>query len=316
MKNCICVLGLAALVAPFAAYSDSLIRVKCDDDAGASVYINGKFVGECPVDAPAPAGTVNLRVRSENGDYEKIFEKQLRVIDGVPQRVEVTLSAPQLTAKAKFRMQAAEANNLLQEAEAGKVEAMRKVAELYDAGIGVDRSPSKAKIWREKAEAASVEAELRAANSGDFGAMEDIAARYETGRGLKKDTSQAKKWRDKAGAAKREYQAKNAARIKKEKLNQISFFDNTKAMFNKERGFADMNASSFYISIPISLPYALLFDLTSAPTRSYEIIDTRNEAALRPSNWGKPDSMIARASQQLKANDPAAENPLIVAAIK
>lgn len=303
MKNCICVLGLAALVAPFAAYSDSLIRVKCDDDAGASVYINGKFVGECPVDAPAPAGTVNLRVRSENGDYEKIFEKQLRVIDGVPQRVEVTLPAPQLTAKAI----AAQSGKLLKAAESGDIDAMQKVSQFYEDGIGLEKNPVKAKHWREKAETAKAKEILELANGGNVAAMEDMSNRYKTGLGVAKSASLAKSWGTKAQSARQEQKS----REKKAKLWAKAPFSETRQYFH------NMGKDiQFVTSSPISLPFTIVFDLISLPTASTNMVQVANEAALRPSTWGKPDSMIARASLQIKANDPAAENPLIVAAIK
>ena len=110
MKKLFVFSALLVIATSYSAYSDSLVRVQCDDeDAGTEVYFNDKFVGECPVDAPASEGTVQLRSRKIiNADYEKVFEKKLRVVDGVPQRVEIVLSKAQLTPDGKVRTEAIE----------------------------------------------------------------------------------------------------------------------------------------------------------------------------------------------------------------
>src|SRR5689334_7342514 len=112
MKKVILVSGLLVLIASFPAYGDGIVRVQCEEEnIGAEIYINGKFVGECPVDAPVIEGTVQLRARKiVNNDYERLFTKQLRVVDGVAQRVEIILSAPQMTSEAKHRKEVAEAS--------------------------------------------------------------------------------------------------------------------------------------------------------------------------------------------------------------
>ncbi|HEY5513174.1 MAG TPA: hypothetical protein VIK40_05980, partial [Geomonas sp.] len=70
MKQTVLIGVLLVLIASFPAYADSLVRVQCEEeDTGTEVYLNGKFVGECPVDAPVNEGTVLLRARKAvNGD--------------------------------------------------------------------------------------------------------------------------------------------------------------------------------------------------------------------------------------------------------
>jgi len=312
MKKIIYVIWLAAMITPFAANAGSILRIQCEDeDAGTEVYINGKQIGTCPLDAPVEAGTIKLSARAVKGDYERVFEKQLRVFDNVAQRVEIVLSAPQLTAGAKNRIEAADAGNQLRAAEAGDVEAMKRMAQLYDAGMGIEKNPAKARFWRDKAEATAAQTQLRAANAGNISAMEAISARYAAGRGVNKDASQAQLWRNKAEAAKRQNIAQQKAQEKAAKIDQISYFEFTKEQFEVHP--ADI-ASARLSSATTWSPLSLLTDLIVAPTKTSEINAIKNEAALRPSTWGKPDSMIARASRQHHENTILTdEAPLIVA---
>jgi hypothetical protein len=310
--------GLVAMIVSASAYADSFLRVKCDDkDIGAEVFINGKLVGNCPVDTLVQPGTVRLSARKiVNGDYEQLFAKELRVADGAPQRVELIMSAPQLTAKAKLQKESAEATTQLRAAETGDIAAMKKMADYYDAGTGVDKNPSKAKIWREKAETAAAQAQLRAANTGDIQAMEGMAARYESGRGVNKDNSQAQLWRDKASAAKREKVAQQQALAKQNKISSLSYTENNDKWIRANppgpRGETLGPCTTWFSG----LPFATISDLISAPTKTTEVKNIQNEAALRPSTWGKPDSMIARTSLQFKTSSYATENPLLVVTAK
>jgi len=324
MKQTVLIGVLLVLIASFPAYADSLVRVQCEEeDTGTEVYLNGKFVGECPVDAPVNEGTVLLRARKAvNGDYEKIFEKKLRVVEGVSQRVELVMSAPQLTADAKFRKEAAEAGVQLRTAEAGDIDAMKKMARRYDAGIGVKKDRAQAESWRDKAEATAAQRELNAARSGAIDAMLNMAARYSTGLGVVKDPSQAEAWREKAADAQREKIERDNASLavqkaqeKQAKIDRVSFFEFTKKTFDFKEGFAVFGP--FYLTLmPTATAELPLFDLTSAPSKTTELNKLKNEAALLPSSWGKPDSMIARASLQLKSNSATAENSLLLAAAK
>jgi len=325
MKKVILIGSLLVLVTSFTAYADSIVRVQCEEeDSGAEIYINGNFVGECPVDAPVKAGKVQLRARKiVRDDYEKVFEKQLRVVDGVAQRVEIILSAPQLTAAAGSRIKTAETTALLAAAEGGDIEAMKKLAQRYDAGIGTRKDPAKAELWRNKAESATAQVQLRAAEAGDIKAMLDMAARYDTGVGVNKDHSQAAVWRKKADMAKLEKTAReDLAKSKEKEIYKQRRVDAAAPFKNVRDGFQLLSAPkkgeafTNVISSPLYLPVSTLSDIIELPTKLTDTAKIQSEAAVRPSTWGKPDSMIARASLQQKATAAGAGNSLIIAAVK
>ena len=325
MKKVVLISSLLVLTTSFPAYSDSIVRIQCEEEnSGAEIYLNGTFVGECPVDAPVKAGKVQLRARKiVRDDYEKIFEKQLRVVDGVAQRVEIVLSAPQLTAAASSRIKAAETTALLAAAEAGDIEAMKKLAQRYEGGIGTKKDPAKGEHWRNKIESATAQNQLRAAEAGNIDAMLDMAARYDTGTGVKKDHAQAALWRTKADTAKVEKTAQEELAKRKEKESSKQRRIDAAAPFKNARGGFKLlsnpnkgEAFSNTISSPLFLPVSTLTDLIELPTKLTDSAKIQSEAAVRPSTWGKPDSMIARASQLQHARDAAAGTPQIIAAAK
>jgi len=321
MKKILFVSVVLVLLASLPVYGDSFVRVQCEDeDAGAEVFLNDKFVGECPVDAPVKEGTVQLRARKiVDDDHEKVFEKKLRVVEGVSQRVELVMSAPQLTAKARQRKAAAEAAAQLKAAQAGDIDAMKQLAERYDAGAGVKKDPAQAAIWRDMAESAAAQEELRAANAGDIEAMKNIAGRYDTGLGVVKDHSQAQAWRAKADAKKRENNAQaDAARREAKELNKQQRLDRY-GPFKEVKKYVNSPTISSAEKIsqgPTTLPFITVSDILSLPCDLTERSRILNEAALRPSSWGKPDSMIAQASFQQKAKKSAPESSLFIAAVQ
>lgn len=297
------------MAAVLTAHADSIVRVTCDDaDVGAEIYINGKFVGECPgpVDATVKEGTANLRARKVDGDYERLFEKQLRVADGVAQRVEVVLSAPQLTAEGRAKKQAGELKELFRAAEGGDEVAMRKLADLYDAGSGVEKSPAKAKAWREKAKVVVAQSWIRAAEGGRIDAMDEAAKFYDTGYGVEKSPAKAAEWREKAKAARENKAAREKAAAKQAKIASVDFFEKTHEYLGSLRG-SEKTTSILSIWVPLA------FDLLSAPTKTTELISIKSEAALRPSKWGSPDSMIARASRRMETAGAENEHIRIMA---
>jgi hypothetical protein len=318
MKKIVLLSGLLVLMASLPVYGESLLRIQCEDeDAGAEIYLNDKFAGECPMDASVREGTLLLRARKNvDATREKLFEKKLRVVDGVSQRVELVMSAPQLTADAKAKKQVTEAAALLKAAEGGDTDAMEKIAQRLDAGNGIKKDPAKARFWRNKAEVTSAQVELDAAISGDVQAMLKVAARYDAGLGVDQDPAQAREWRAKAEATKREKDALNrahsSAKAKQAKLDQIKFSEYTEKMVNGS-GVDNNNITAVFLTGIPSMILGLATDAVSAPTKSAEISTIKNQAALRPSTWGKPDSMVAKASRQQKNNHPAAEKPLVVA---
>jgi hypothetical protein len=105
-------------------------------------------------------------------------------------------------------------------------------------------------------------------------------------------------------APQREAEAKKRKEDEKEKkLDKVSFFMATKEGLHPKNVPDNyiFGVSGYYtIWYTTALPVSLLVDIISAPTKTSEIVKIETEAALHPSTWAKPDSMIARASRQFK----------------
>ncbi len=97
--HCLFVVAFAGLSGvALAQGSGSMVRVSCEGaSAGAAVTINGKFKGDCPLDAEVPAGTVELRaIKAVDAERERVFFTSFGIGDGVVKRVEVQLGPTQL----------------------------------------------------------------------------------------------------------------------------------------------------------------------------------------------------------------------------
>ncbi len=72
-----------------------MLRVACDGEAaGAEVFVNDKFRGECPLDVQVPAGTVKLRVVKKAGaNPERVFEQEIRFGEGTIKKVEAIFAS-------------------------------------------------------------------------------------------------------------------------------------------------------------------------------------------------------------------------------
>lgn len=364
MKKIFLIGGFFGFVMSFGAYAaDGLVRITCDDaDAGAEVTIDGKVFGKCSSDsftAFVTEGEHQLRVRkSKNFDEEQVFESKIVVDERVPVRLSVSLSAPRLTTDALRRRNIAEANAQIKGAENGDVISMRKLADYYDAGMGVEKNASKAKEWRAKAleqERLKVEGQYKAefqeqlalANSGNVGAMKKVAEYYGAGRGVGKnsvksvawldaatqatfdaslhraeagdiaamkvvagwygnstwkgaDASKEKYWNEKIDVTNNERLAQEKALKIQAKLKDLRFFNVTSVMLNPNTRMNDgrlaKEAPFFMSGVYTSAPIWTVVDLMSLPFLATKRQMIKNEAAMRPSAWAKPDSMMARAS--------------------
>lgn len=188
------------LVLALPAWADSVIRLRCDDDAdGALVYVNEQPRGQCPADVTVPPGTVRLRVVKPVGSsQERVWEKSVLVSDGTATRQEVVLSAPRLTAAA-----AQAAAKAVQDAAArGDIRAMDELASRHDRGDGVAQDAALAAQWRARAEAARAAQTEAKANAGDAAAMLEMASRHDEGKGVPRDAAAAAGWRAKVEAQK------------------------------------------------------------------------------------------------------------------
>ncbi|MGF1761327.1 hypothetical protein L4D76_26115 [Photobacterium sagamiensis] len=193
----------------YAGYS--AVRVKCDEnDTKTKIFINNKYKGECPkVDTIVPAGKITLRAQKQvDNEHEQVFVKQLDIVEGEPQRVNVELGPTQLTASAKReREQAAEKREKLAvkteltAARDGDVVAMEKMAQRYVSGAGVAKSKAKADYWQQKRESVMAQADLASAKAGDIAAMNAMVQHYQQGKGVSKSAKQAQLWTDNIEAA-------------------------------------------------------------------------------------------------------------------
>lgn len=158
-------------------------------------------------------------------------------------------------------------------------------------------------LQKEEDEAAMLY-QLRLANSGNIDAMQKVADLYDQGKGVTQDSALAKEWRDKAEKTAREQNAIAKAANKAIRISKISYLEHTKDAFDSKTYFNN-NPSSTITTVlsPVITVEALLSDASSAPSKTTDIKKIEGEALLRPSTWGKPDSMIAKASQQFKPGE-------------
>jgi len=277
---------------------------------------NGKFYKEAleiytKTEArQAEAARQREEVARQREEAARQAEAELRAADKRRHQEEVALN----------NKLAAEARNQLQTAKAGDINAMYNMAIRYDAGVGVKKDLAEAEYWRNKAEAATAQGVLNAAISGDIKAMNNMAERYDTGQGVDKDPRKAQAWREKIADAERAtierknaIEAQEKAQRKQQEIDNFSFFPKTKRLL----GGNDMKDPIFSTTmLPFIIVSNLLPELISAPSKTSELNAIKNAAALRPSTWGKPDSMIAKASFKYKGEGASTENPLVVIAAK
>jgi formylglycine-generating enzyme required for sulfatase activity len=90
MKN---LLFVFALLFALPAHADSVLRITCEEqDLGAEITVNGEFKGECPLDLKVKPGELKIQVKKPiNEDWEKGFSKDMRIGDGVVQKIEAKL---------------------------------------------------------------------------------------------------------------------------------------------------------------------------------------------------------------------------------
>lgn len=309
------------------------VRVYCNAiDAGAKIYVNDEYKGECPLDLFLPQGTFTIRaVKTPDADHEQVFSRTIKLTTGVATRVDVVLSPPQLTAAGIKKREIAAAKEDLEAAQQGDVRAMDSMADRYENGLGVERDSAQAAVWRQKsaeakqqledarlaaekkaeaerlaAEKKQFEADKSAAESGNIEAMEAMVKHYEDGSGVIKDSAQAAVWRQKiADARQAEKNNQELAQLKEEK-KQFSFFPNTKEELTKsfkstKDPLEGLTAGAFS---PVTTVVTGLTDFLSLPTRISEWQDLSRKIDAHASAWAKPDSMMARyyLSQQAHAS--------------
>lgn len=120
-----------ALAMHTAATATSMLRIACDDEAaGAMVTVNGRQMGECPLDMQVQPGQVTIQSsKPRDAETQWVFEQSLFLGDGVVKRIELTFSKTVLTAEGMRQQQAREQERQRQEAARLREEAAAKKKE-------------------------------------------------------------------------------------------------------------------------------------------------------------------------------------------
>ena len=302
----------------------SLLRVHCAaESSGAKIFVNGEHKDSCGADSVnmyLKAGEIKLRVvKQVDEEYERVFEQDIFLKEDMPQRINVALSAPRLTAEAiakqtalRLEKEKAEAKAALVKAKEGDADAARTLAEFYREGKGLEQSAQKAQEWQHEAERLIAEKALGSAKAGSVADMRRIANFYSEGMGVDKNKQEAAYWNEKADgllaaeeARKKEEQRLAALENKNKniqaKIDNVSFFENTgnnisyhfNEMDKESRNDNYIESSMYLISVPFPTITGLIQDTVSAPTKTFDLISLKNELAARPSKFDNPDSMIA-----------------------
>ncbi len=110
------------------AHSASMLRIACDGNAaGAIVTVNGRKMGECPLDMQVQPGDVRIQAtKPRDPETNLVFEQSLYLGDGVVKRIEVLLEKTALTAEGVRRQKERERERLRQEAELRRQEELRR----------------------------------------------------------------------------------------------------------------------------------------------------------------------------------------------
>lgn len=166
------------------AHSASALRINCEGDSeGATVYINGKLKGECPIDIKVESGNLEIMASKPFGKFKvQTFAQTVRVGDGVSKRIELILGAPEWTPQGQKieSERLREVETLPQKAAEGNLAAMLELARRYAEGEDFPKNLELAHDWTRKA-----------AETGHSDSQYQLAKQFENGVGVAKDTNQA-----------------------------------------------------------------------------------------------------------------------------
>lgn len=244
----------------------------------------------------------------------KAKKGDVKSMKAVAQYYEQGTGLPQNSKKAEFwskkatlTEQRAVAINTLKKAKAGDVYAMESMSRFYTNGEGVKQDKNKAKKWEHRAklltEKNNAESALRAAKSGDIASMRKISSYYADGTGIKKNLAESQSWSQKAQIAtdkqNKKAQKANSRRKAERELEEISFFGNTKSMMDKMNSMSRKPGSSMSGFTYVTLSWGgLTADIISSPYITVKMSVLKMKIASRPSTFGNPNSMIAKAYAQ------------------
>lgn len=192
----------------------------------------------------------------------------------------------------------------LEEAKTGNVEAMFEMANFYEKGKGVKADAKEAALWKKKYYDIKAEIALSAARDGDIEAMREISEYYAEGKGVEKNLTESAMWAQKADKV----EAADAEKARQDRINrdaqaeldEINFFERTqKAAVYMQFGWDnELKMNTPFTATTTLVPWAIVSDLITAPTKSAQVALIKRRMASRPATYGKPDSMIAQAYRE------------------
>lgn len=293
----------------------ALLRIVCDEEREPiKITINGKYSGECPMDISVNAGSITLYAEQASGpEMARIFTKKFDIAGGAARRVEIELSAPQLTAAGKrARLIAAqkkeqqEAEQEIKAASNGDMKAMENVANRYASGKGVKQDPAQARYWQEKFKESKNAADMRAltqrANAGNIPAMIELAQRYETGNGTIADPAKSLEWSQKAKAAEVQKAAKEKQAAEARKRAEVE----RRLRQHTTTPNIDKLSKENPVASTVSAPFATFSDALSSHEKIAEKNKIQQELSTNAAAWAEPDSLIAKVHAQRQSGSEAA----------
>lgn len=235
---------------------------------------------------------------AKEGDVEsmKLVAKLYEQGKGLPQSDQ---NADDWRKRAENAKERAMASAILKQAKSGDVRSMRRMSELYEQGKGVAQNRQSAQEWKDQADTVDARAALESAKEGNIDAMRKIAEYYAEGKGVEQNSVESELWAKKA-QAKADQQQREARQAKinreaQEAIDRINFFGNTKDGWDL---LSDSSSSVFITTGPVMTLTSLASDVITTPYRLTKVRQLRSRMASRPSTFGKPDSMIAKAYHQ------------------
>lgn len=174
MRNLHIALPLALLALASTSHAQQALRIKCfDGNAGAAIQVNGRQVGDCPLDVLVAPGTIRVRAAKRAGpDTEQVWEQEFFLGAGSVKSVEVVLGTPQPTQAAKER------------------EAARALAE-RQAALRREEENVRREAEARRQEAQALEAAIKGAEAGEPEALYALSDRHMKGKGVPLDDAKS-----------------------------------------------------------------------------------------------------------------------------
>lgn len=276
-------------------------------------------LSETRLNAAAVKRKVAARLQQEKQDAEAALLKarggDVDAMNALVTFYEVGLGLPKNIEKSEYwknkAIQTTQYNNamrILQQAENGDMHAIDKIIDIYAQGDGLTADSEKAQKWRDKKveilNAVDKEfalAALKKAQAGDLSAMQTVAGLYKSGKGFEQSSGKAQEWEENYLNAlnqqkmleKKELEIQN----KREEIKNIDYFMGFHAMQDIMQE-SDGILAVFTITLLPTMVLTTVSDLLSAPYKTTKQIMLQNEIDAHAAQWGAPNSMVSKASNE------------------